>query len=973
MTLNPKTISWLKQVKENFPAFSQEIFKETYLKPYPRKRYTPIVRPDHGAQHAARVASYIRILVNFCRKLGFPPEIIQLTEEEITLLQLAAIFHDAGRRREGKDIYEKDSAALFRQYLQRHNIDDPVALAFADYISHSVLDEKAILLDSADALDISRVRPALHLEKIKLYSLLKPEHRPSFILLAEELTKMISDQGNLKSDCAIQVYGEDLTTVAGTPNLQKKVEYEHSENCYKTIVADFEKFPLLSDYYHQNQLGPVEIERVFKSKNISPKDLKRIEKLLHSAQIILTDDDQFHLTFTSERARNDASHFFGELGKATEKGISFSLVEWRFLVKFLRTQQLSWLPNADFFIKSVNALHFNEFVDTIIFPNTRDPLIRNKPKYAYTVTGHGIFSRSNEEESTSTEVDIKTKTSQYTPSEKTGFSQTQSASLAWADFSPPLFSRDSKKTVGVAIGNKHVLLSDRLFIYSGATQNRPWDFTKREDAKKYFLKMKDKKLFSSQQRLAFKTALTHISNLDEYNEVLARLAWGTDDSCFVLVGSDTLEARLLAQLYANTIYETLLAKGLCKPDYQVPIKFYFPSTAELHYRPYTILEQHLDRRQAEAIYDNAAQRQKAFQKNNYEFLLALPDEKILKALAELLTSTGALESFITTGNYFILKALIKKLDIKNLATSKQYPTLFTDLLQVCLLQKHIDTAEYLLSASSYPNLPLAFNPYTDRDFLCAAGFADNVKIIDLLLSHSEHPIYKDPDYAYNFFKVAINQNYFNLIERLLKIPTIDVNAKDEHGLPFFILSIEKNLFFMVEKFLASPNLDFNVKDKNSKTAFIAALAYAGEIDFTMDDYFLRDREKPIGIILMLLENSKIDIHTIDKKKNSALHYAAKIKDPRVLKKLLASDLNVNAQNNGAQTPLHIAINFQLVENVKLLINTPGINLDLEDKHGETARSLVNKLREQSPKDPLTQEISRLFDDLLRSNKPNMGT
>lgn len=84
----------------------------------PEKKEDTLARVDHGIQHVARAAIYAPVFVNLYRLFDHP-EAKELTDENVKLIQIALLFHDAGREGEGKDEWDEDSAIMLYCYLTR--------------------------------------------------------------------------------------------------------------------------------------------------------------------------------------------------------------------------------------------------------------------------------------------------------------------------------------------------------------------------------------------------------------------------------------------------------------------------------------------------------------------------------------------------------------------------------------------------------------------------------------------------------------------------------------------------------------------------------------------------------------------------------------------------------------------------------------------------------------------------------------
>lgn len=97
-------------------------FTHIYSVAYPNAQRIPvaigtnIARYVHGIQHVSRVALFVLVFANLFRKHG-DPEAMQLSEADIKLLQIAALFHDSAREDEGEDKWDHESAIFLYFYL----------------------------------------------------------------------------------------------------------------------------------------------------------------------------------------------------------------------------------------------------------------------------------------------------------------------------------------------------------------------------------------------------------------------------------------------------------------------------------------------------------------------------------------------------------------------------------------------------------------------------------------------------------------------------------------------------------------------------------------------------------------------------------------------------------------------------------------------------------------------------------------
>jgi hypothetical protein len=155
----------------------QKIFEENYLQrldgTHKDKVYEgDVERITHGVMHACRVAILTNVLVNMLRECG-SKEAAQLTNDDIKYLQIAAFFHDAARKGEGKDTWEAESAEKCRQFLSSIGLDETKAYYYSNMILTKELsiaknDKLGLLrsiLQSADSLDIMRCKKKFDIKK----------------------------------------------------------------------------------------------------------------------------------------------------------------------------------------------------------------------------------------------------------------------------------------------------------------------------------------------------------------------------------------------------------------------------------------------------------------------------------------------------------------------------------------------------------------------------------------------------------------------------------------------------------------------------------------------------------------------------------------------------------------------------------------------------------------------------------------
>ena len=186
-----------------------------YKVPYPStKSYiqdTGIVRSLHGIQHVSRAALYVPVLANLFRKYS-DPEAFALSDEDIKLLQIAALFHDSAREDEGEDRWDHESAILLYCYLtQTLGVDKIKAKLIAEAAANKDPDAatgqlawqfNAIpepikniyqkIIHDADCLDIIRVRSYFQADYLDFFKDIANKNTDAFEAMAHLITEVRS-------------------------------------------------------------------------------------------------------------------------------------------------------------------------------------------------------------------------------------------------------------------------------------------------------------------------------------------------------------------------------------------------------------------------------------------------------------------------------------------------------------------------------------------------------------------------------------------------------------------------------------------------------------------------------------------------------------------------------------------------------------------------------------------------------------
>lgn len=232
----------------------------------------------HGIQHVSRTAFYIPVVANLYRADG-DHEALALTDADLKLLQITALFHDAAREGEGKDYWDNESAVMLYHYLYdtlkvSHNTavkyaetianKDPHTDGYYEFIKNDqgtlqfrvspkrMPNIHSRILQTADSLDIIRARNFLDIRFTSYYQDSGFSHLQTLACLITEVRSLVEKHGDGRLSF----------------NRQLKQAYQHAQ-CYAKIMAESDNYELLHKLNANNQLIPTnELSSLTLLKNI---------------------------------------------------------------------------------------------------------------------------------------------------------------------------------------------------------------------------------------------------------------------------------------------------------------------------------------------------------------------------------------------------------------------------------------------------------------------------------------------------------------------------------------------------------------------------------------------------------------------------------------------------------------------------------------------------------------------------------
>jgi ankyrin repeat protein len=179
---------------------------------------------------------------------------------------------------------------------------------------------------------------------------------------------------------------------------------------------------------------------------------------------------------------------------------------------------------------------------------------------------------------------------------------------------------------------------------------------------------------------------------------------------------------------------------------------------------------------------------------------------------------------------------------------------------------------------------------------------------------------------------ALKNGYYYLVEMLLEIHPVDVNALKGQGEALLHRVLERENLPIANILIDLPGIDLNAKDPSGNSPLMLATVYEHEIP-----------------LIKLLGKPGIDPNCTDSWGRSVLHRAMKSKSLKIVQALLSHErISVNSIDKKGATPLHLAIQSNNVDLVKLLLSHPNIDIHAKDLEGYSALEYAQSAADKSP-------------------------
>ena len=241
---------------QEFDHYSNQVLHRYYLKPMAgsgavanEKPIGKIPRPYNGIANAGRTAVWVKALIHLYQKHG-DEVAVKIQEEDIPLIQMAAIYDGCARRDEGENLWESESVEACRLKLMEDGVDAQTAQQIAAAIKgknkplseHKDIIEK--VLHDAVALDTMRRKQMFNIEELNFTRQFQDQQIATEDIesMTKEVLRTIHRQHDLSLPITLKNGKKTLTVQPVQPSfdIKKKEVWELSQQPYSDIEEDLE-------------------------------------------------------------------------------------------------------------------------------------------------------------------------------------------------------------------------------------------------------------------------------------------------------------------------------------------------------------------------------------------------------------------------------------------------------------------------------------------------------------------------------------------------------------------------------------------------------------------------------------------------------------------------------------------------------------------------------------------------------------
>lgn len=209
--------------------------------------------------------------------------------------------------------------------------------------------------------------------------------------------------------------------------------------------------------------------------------------------------------------------------------------------------------------------------------------------------------------------------------------------------------------------------------------------------------------------------------------------------------------------------------------------------------------------------------------------------------------------------------------------------------------------------------------------MSAISSNDNETVFELLKNMNIEAINRNEEYE-TALHVACDKKNHDALDAMLAKTGIDVNVKDINGLTPLHTALNSNNLQAVGKLLGRLDIDVNAK---SSTCGWTPLHIACNSNY-------------LQVAAKLLDSPGIDVNVKSFLGRTPLHFACRKNLHSIVKQLLASpDIDLNARDVDGFSPIIDCVGCYNEDSLKVMLDDPRVNLDIEDKKG---RRLEEKVR-----------------------------